>query len=386
LRVTPAGVKSYVLNYRTADGRERRYTIGKHGSPWTCDQARNKAIELRRGIAAGEDPLEMKAAIRTAVTVADLAELYLAEGPAEKPNKKASSWAADRSNIERHIKPLLGRKLVKSLTQADIAKFQADVAAGKTAADVKTGWRGRAIVEGGKGTAARSLAVLGAMLQFGVGRGLLPTNPAKGVKLYKGRKIDRFLSAADVTLVADALMAMEDEGAINTRMATAIRLLMLTGARKGEVLSAKWNYVKWERGCLELPDSKTGAKVVPLAEPALEILAEIERTASPYVLPAIKGDGHIVGVQKVWEELRDRATKLARERAIERGEPAETAPDFSTLRLHDFRHSFASFAVASGASLYVVGKVLGHRRRVRRRSTPTSTTIRSRPPLRTRPR
>jgi hypothetical protein len=88
----------------------------------------------------------------------------LSEGPAERPNKKASSWHTDRSNITRHILPLLGRKLAKALTQAEISRFQADVAAGNTAADIKTGKRGRAIVDGGKGTAARSLAVLGAML------------------------------------------------------------------------------------------------------------------------------------------------------------------------------------------------------------------------------
>src|SRR5204862_544850 len=118
-----------------------------------------------------------------ALTVSDLAHLYLVDGPAAKPNKKASSWKSDRSNIERHIMPLLGRKLVSALTQADIAKFQMDVAAGKNRADIKTGQRGRAIIEGGRGAAARSLAVLGAMLQFGVARKLVPSNPAKVVPL-----------------------------------------------------------------------------------------------------------------------------------------------------------------------------------------------------------
>ena len=341
LRVTPAGAKSYILTYRTAAGRERRITIGKHGSPWTCEDARIKAGDLQRAVAEGRDPMEDKADAKAALTIKELADLYLAEGPAEKPNKKASSWKADMSNIRRHIVPLLGDKLVKSITQADVARFQRDVAAGKTATDEKTGFRGRAIVEGGKGTAARSLAVLGAMLQFGMGRGMLPSNPAKGVKLYQGETKERFLSESEVARLAEALAAMEGEGGINPIMAASVRLLLLTGCRKNEVLGLRWDWVDFERSCLRLPDSKTGAKVVPLAAAALEVLGGLPRT-SGWVLPASSGEGHVIGLPKTWEKLRDRA-----------GLPG--------LRLHDLRHSFASFAVADGATLFMVGKVLGHK-------------------------
>ena len=341
LRVTPAGAKAYILNYRTAEGRERRFTIGKHGSPWTCEDARIKAADLLRAVSEGRDPMEEKADAKAAVTIKELADLYLSEGPAEKPNKKASSWRADESNIRRHIVPLLGSKLAKAITQADVARFQRDVAAGKTATDEKTGLRGRAIVEGGKGTAARSLAVFGAMLQFGVGRALLPSNPAKGVKLYQGEKKERFLSETEVARLAETLAAMEAEGVVNPITAAAVRLLLLTGCRKNEVLGLRWDWVDFERSCLRLPDSKTGAKVVPLAAAALEVLAGLPRT-SEWALPASKGDGHLIGLPKVWEKLRDRA-----------GLPG--------LRLHDLRHSFASFAVADGATLYMVGKVLGHK-------------------------
>jgi integrase len=360
LRVTPTGAKSYVLNYRLPDGRERRHTIGRHGSPWTCEDARAKAVELLRGLAAGVDPLEAKAQARTAVTVADLAELYLAEGPAERPSKKQSSWEQDRSKLKRHILPLLGRRAIKLLTAADVARFQADVAAGKTAADEKTGPRGRAIVRGGRTIAARATACLATMLQFAAGRGLLPANAAAGVKLLKGEKKERFLSDREVTALADALAVMEGEGAINPTMAAAVRLLMLTGCRKSEILELRWAWVDFDRRCLRLPDSKTGAKVVQLAAAAMEILCGLERR-SPYVLPASKGGGHLVGLQKAWEGLRVRATELARQRAAERGEPVERAPDLSGVRLHDLRHSFASFAVAGGATLFMVGKVLGHK-------------------------
>jgi integrase len=273
--------------------------------------------------------------------LAELADLYLAEGPAEKPNKKASSWGTDRSNIERHIKPLIGRKTARALLQNDVAKFQADVAAGKSKADVKTKKRGRAIVDGGRGTAARSLAVLGAMLQFAVKRKLIPENPAKGVPLLKAKPKERFLSDAEVAALADAIGAMEAEAKLSRTAATAMRLLLLTGCRKSEILGLRWEWVDFDRGCLRLPESKTGTKTVPLASAALELLSGLPRR-SLFVLPAGKGKGHYTGLQKDWERVRERA-------------------GLAGVRVHDLRHSFASFAVAGGDTLYMVGKVLGHR-------------------------
>ena len=342
LRVYPSGRKSYLVQYKIGGrgGRTRRISLGLHGIQ-TVEEARKKAAKLLAAVADGGDRAVDRAKSRQAFSIADLAKLYLAEGPAEKPNKKASSWATDRSNLERHVMPLLGRKLLSALTQTDIAKFQADIAAGKSRADVRTGPRGRAIVEGGRGTAARCLAVLAAMLEFAAGRKLIPINPAKGVPLLKGQKKERFLSEAEVAKLAEAVSAMEEERRLSPTAAVAIRLLMLTGCRKTEILSLRWEWVDFERGCLRLPESKTGAKVVPLAAAALELLSELPRT-SEYVLPAARGDAHYTGLQKDWERVRVRAGLLG-------------------LRLHDLRHSFASFAVADGNTLFMVGKVLGHK-------------------------
>ncbi len=214
---------------------------------------------------------------------------------------------------------------------ADVARMQADIASGKTATDERTRKRGRAIVRGGKGIAGRATTCFGTMMNFAVNRGLVPSNPAHGVQTDK-----------EVTHLAETLTAMENEALVNGTMAAAIRLLMLTGARKSEILSLKWDYIDWDRSLLRLPDSKSGAKVVPLAAPALEILASLPRKSEEWVFPGHRGNSHMTGIQKAWEAIREKA-------------------GLSDVRIHDLRHNFASFAVADGASLFLIGKVLGHR-------------------------
>jgi integrase len=346
LRVYASGRRSFVVQYRLRGGRggrTRRIVLGEYGK-MTPDEARRRAVQVLAAVDDGRDPAAERDEARSALTVADLADVYLAEGPAAKPNKRAATWATDSSNIARHIKPLLGRKPAKALTQADVAKFQADVAAGRSRADVRTGFRGRAIVEGGRGTAARSLAVLGAMLQFAVGRRLIPGNPAKGVRLLKGEAKERFLSEAEVALLGDTLAAMQTEHRLSANAANAVRLLLLTGCRKSEITSLRWDWVDFERGCLRLPTSKTGAKVVALAAAALELLAGLRERdpAGAWVLRAARGEGAYMGLQKDWERIRKEA-------------------GLDGVRLHDLRHSFASFAVADGHTLFLVGKALGHR-------------------------
>jgi integrase len=224
-----------------------------------------------------------------------------------------------------------------------VVKFQRDVAVGKSKADIKTKKHGRAIVDGGPGTAARSLAVLGALLEWAAhpDRKLIPANPAKGVKLLKAGKRERFLSETELAKLADALARLEAENRLSPITAAAIRLLLLSGCRKSEILSLRWEWVDIERGVLRLPDSKTGAKVVPLAAAAVKVLAELPRRDN-YVLPGATGTGHYIGLQKDWERVRARA-------------------GLGGVRVHDLRHSFASFAVADGNSLYLIGKVLGHK-------------------------
>jgi len=359
VRIYPSGVKAFVLQYRNSGGRTRKIALGRYGIV-TVEKAREKATKLLGAIVDGGDPSHDKRENRNAQTVGELANLYLSEGSVEKPNKKLSSWVTDRSNIDRHIKPLLGARLARGLTPLDVARFQSDVAAGKTATDEKTGPRGRAIVKGGMGIASRALSVLSAMMTFGQRRGIVTGNPTKGVEPFRGRKKERFLTDTEVAVLGQALVEMERDGSLPWVASSAIKLLLLTGARRGEILALRWEEVDVDRGCLRLKDSKTGAKVIRLAAAALSLLARLPRS-SGWVLPAIRGSGHYVGLPKHWNAVRARANAIAAARAEQEGRSVKGVPSFDDVRLHDLRHSFASFAVQSGGSLFLVGKVLGHR-------------------------
>ncbi len=221
-------------------------------------------------------------------------------------------------------------------------RFQRDVTAGKTKADAKGARkRGRVRVRGGSGTAWRATVVLAGMLSWAVGRGMRADNPAKGVRLNKLTRRERFLSGAELAKLGEAMAAFAGQG-VNASSLAIVRLLILTGARRTEIASLRWDYVDFERKALRLPDSKTGAKVVPLGAPALDVLAKLPRSdASPWVFPATRGKGFHLGVPAVWRKL-------------------VKAAGLEGVRMHDLRHGFASFAVADGDSLYLVGKVLGH--------------------------
>jgi integrase len=359
VRVYPSGTRGFILQYRNAAGRTRKIALGRYGI-LTVDQAREKATKLLGAIIDGHDPSQDKRENRQAKTVGELADLYLREGSVEKPNKKLSSWETDRSNIERHIRPLLGTRLARGLTKFDAARFQSDVAAGKTAKDEKTGPRGRAIVKGGKGIASRVLSVLSAMMTFGEGRGIVLSNPTKGVKPFQGRKTERFLTDTEVGILGEALIEMERDGSLPRVASAAIKLLLLTGARRGEILALQWEEVDLDRACLRLKDSKTGAKVIRLAAAALSLLAALPRS-SRWVLPAAKGSGHYIGLPKHWDTVKARANAIAVRRAERERRSLEGVLQFDDVRLNDLRHSFASFAVQSGGSLFLVGKVLGHK-------------------------
>ncbi|MER9142037.1 site-specific integrase [Mesorhizobium sp. M0871] len=339
VRVRSSGSKSFVAVYRIG-GRNtplRRVTIGAVGKI-EADAAREQAKRIIRQAELGQDFAADKARARAERTFEEVCNLYLIEGC---DTKKPSTLLTDKGRIERHIKPLLGKKRISEITRPDIERFMRDVAAGKTAADIKTKARGRAIVEGGKGTAARTVGLLGGIFSFAVSRQLRADNPVRGVKRYPDQKGEKFLSAAELARVGSALAEAEAAGA-NPAGVAVIRLLAFTGARKSEIATLKWSEVDLERGYLRLGDSKTGAKVIPIGAPAKEILANVSAVeGSDYVFPASAGKGHFQGVERVWRKVR-------------------SAAGFSSLRLHDLRHSFASVGLARGDALSIIGAILGH--------------------------
>lgn len=342
VRARGSGAKSFILKYRMGSA-VRRYTLGKVGSPYTVDEAREAAVKILQSVKAGDDPMKAKRAWSAAITVDELIEAYLHEGRVSKPDKRESSWKSDESVFRRHVSPLLGKRLARDLCRRDLERLQADVLTGRTAKDEKTRKRGRAIIRGGPGAAGCTIRSMAAMLSWAVQQEIIPQNPAVGVKKVATRKRERYLTMTEARHLLETLRELVASGDIPDAHAAIIRLLLFTGARKSEILNLTWGEVDLERGRILLPwhRSKTGEKMIPLNSAAVKEIMVRPRTG-PYVFPAARGDGPTVGLYKTWDQVRD-AAKLP------------------GVRIHDLRHSFASFAAADGASLYLIGKALGHR-------------------------
>ncbi|MCP4101202.1 MAG: integrase arm-type DNA-binding domain-containing protein, partial [Lentisphaerae bacterium] len=261
IKIAKGGRKTYVCKYRVGSGRSaptRRMTIGAHGSPWTVDQARIEARKILGRVANGEDPAKEKQDTKKQITVAELCDLYLEQGTG---TKKASTIATDEGRIERHIKPLLGKKKVPDVTRADIKRFLQDVANGKTATDVKTGLHGRAIVRGGKGTASRTVGLLGGIFTYAFDCGFIEINPVRGVKRFPDKKGQRYLSQKELVALGQAMHEAIEHGE-NPYAIAILKLLIFTGARKAEIEMLKWSEVDFDGGYLRLEDSKTGQKAI----------------------------------------------------------------------------------------------------------------------------
>jgi integrase len=346
VRIWPSGKKVFCVRFRRAK-RTEMHTIGNFGDPWSTDQARAKATELLLRLSDGHINSRDKRTNRL-MSVKELCERYLSEGPNTKITKRASSWKTDITNLRRHVQPLIGKRLVNDLTRSDIERLVRDVTDGVTAGDIHTKRQGVARVRGGAGSAARVKTTLAAMFNWAVIHELMDKNPAKGVQVAKTRKLERFLSDAEASKLLSTLADQTAGGFMNRQHADVIRLLLFTGARKSEVLGLRWSEVDLLRNRLSIPPERTkcgtqnGVRRIPLGTAAKDILGNIERT-SEYVFPADrKGrSGHMTGIQKTWKRICEFC-------------------GLGNMRLHDLRHSFASFAIANGESIFVISNVLGH--------------------------
>jgi integrase len=339
---------SYIVVYRTVEGRQRWQTIGRHGSPWTPDTAREAAKRILGHVVEGADPAAEKHAKRKAASVAELCDLYIADAEAgrlltrRKVAKKPSTIATDKGRIERHIKPLLGTMKVAAVTREDVDGFMHAVAEGRTVARIKTGKkRGLANVRGGKGAASRTVGLLGAIFTYAVRYRMRPDNPVRGVTRFADGRRERRLSEEEYRALGKALRKAEAASVWPAAVA-ATRFLAVTGWRSGEALKLSWNELDLARRTTTLPDSKTGRSVRPLSHAACDVLRSLTRSGD-LVFPATRGDGCMGGFPKLWKRI----AKL--------GElPTDITP-------HTFRHSFASLAGDLGYSELTIAALVGHK-------------------------
>jgi integrase len=342
-------VVSYILKYVTVDGRQRLYTIGKHGKPWNPATARDEAIRLLGEIVSKQDPAADKKSRRQAATVAELCDMYLADVEAGrvlikgKP-KKASTIVTDRGRIERHIKPLLGSLKVAAVTSHDIEVFMHAVADGKTAGKTKTAKkRGLANVRGGKGAASRTVGLLGGIFTYAIKHKMRPNNPVAGIERYADGERDRRLTDAEYQALGKVLNAPSK---IWPPAIAAAHFLLLTGWRKGEVLNLRQGAIDLARRTATLGDTKTSRfvprSIRPLSQAACDLLASHMRVKdSDLIFPAARGTGPM-SFQKAFAKIIELAAL-----------PADITP-------HVLRHSFASIAGDLGYSELTIAALIGH--------------------------
>lgn len=346
LRVFASGKRSYVLQYR-ALGRSRRFTIGLHGV-WTAESARQEArVQLGR-VAKGDNPAEERQLDHKAITVKELCTLYvndmnagLIRGKGGR-SKKPHTISTDTGRINRHIIPLVGTRRVKDLTKADVIKLMKDVIVGKTRMSEKTGkLRGKAIVRGGAGTAARTVSLLGGILTYAIESGIISSNPAHGIRKPKDAVRTRRLTEAEYRTLGDMLRKAE----LDDKFAPSIdiiRLIALTGCRRSEIVGLKWVEADVEGSCLRLIASKEGMSVRPVGLPVVELLEERRKTSTgTYVISGYGDDNAFGGFPRHWDQIF-KASPLA-----------DVTP-------HVLRHSFASLANDLGFTEMTIAALVGH--------------------------
>lgn len=322
VRIKPSGVKSYVVQYRTRQtGDSRRKTVGKHGPLLTFDQARKAARIILADALRGNDPVAEARAARKAPTVKDLAADYMEQHAI--PKKRPRSVAVDRSMLNRIILPKLGRKKVEVVQSRDIYAIHS--------AMKETPYQ-----------ANRVLALLSKMFSLAVKWGWRSDNPVRGIERYHEERRERWLSDKELRRL---LAILADHP--NQRAANAVRFQLLTGARIGEVLSAHWSHIDFDRGIWTKPSHHTKQKRtehLPLSASAMMLLTEMREESgsdTEFIFPGDAPGKPLQYLKKFWRSVTEQA-------------------GLENYRLHDNRHTHASHLVSSGLSLEIVGRLLGH--------------------------
>ena len=351
VRVTSAGAKAFVLNYR-AGGRERRITIGSYPD-WKVAAAREQAKQLKRRIDVGDDPMAERHTERAAPTMDSLADRFVAE---HLLKRRPATQTDYKGILNLYIRPTLGKLKVADLRHTDVERLHAAVAK-------KAPYR-----------ANRTVAVLSKMLSLAVKWEMRTDNPARGIERAPEHKRERYLSVAEIASLGVALAASKERSSAN-----AIRLLLLTGARKSEVLKAQWSEIDLEAGVWVKPSAHTKTKKdhrVPLSAPARVLLMEMRADAdkrakqggrSEFLFPGDSDDKPVGDIKKTWAAVC-KAAGLGRVVAVTdkvgkavRDKAGELVTEWQAdARLHDLRHTYASILASHGLSLPIIGQLLGH--------------------------
>ncbi len=344
LRVTSGGAKSFVLDYRV-DGRQRRITLGSYPD-WTVQAARAAAKAKKRDVDQGQDPMGERQALRDAPTIQDLWERY----KTEKLSKKAARTQLDETSMwQKIILPRLAKTRVADVTHSDLDELHRDITKIR-----KTPVR-----------ANRTIEVLRGAFNLAIRWHWRQDNPAKGVQRNPEEKRERYLNKTDLMALARALNGHKEVASAN-----AIKLLMLTGARRGEVLNARWDMFDLENGVWTKPSAHTKQRRihrVPLNGPAIELLRSIHSESKSDFVFEGAGDNPLTDIKRTWSSackaagLTVKIPKRTRSgKAVIDKSGSPVMVDQPNVRIHDLRHSFASILVSAGASLPLIGQLLGH--------------------------
>ena len=322
VRVHASGRKVYVVQTRGPDGAPKRVSIGRHGDT-SAEQARKSAACVIDRIKQGEEPFEPAPAPEP--TVADLAERYMESHV--RVNCRPNTVSAFGRVVRLYIVPRIGRLPLSEVERSHVSALHFELR--------DKPYQANTVVD-----------VLGRMFRLAEAWGMTPPrrNPCRSVRRYRERRRERILSPAEYGALGRVLDEAEAEGSVSPSAVAAIRLLLLTGCRKSEVLGLRWDDVDRTAGEVRLRDGKTGLRQVPLTPAVEAVLDALPRAGdNAWVIAGINPGDHYKNLDAAWQRLRSRA-------------------GLGDVRIHDLRHSFASRALALGAGLSTIGALLGHRR------------------------
>jgi integrase len=352
LRISPNGVRTWIVKYRTNGGGrtapQRMLTLGPY-TALSSTEARQRARKVKADASLGGDAASALTAQRREVTIEQLVEFYANNGLFVQRGirlgqpMKAQTAQYTLARLRNHVVPLLGKKRLADLTEGDVERFARDVAARRTARTVRFGARTR-IVRGGEGAARKVIRDLSALISFAQHERLIVHNPVATSNVRKtDNRRERYLTLAELGRLGAALEEIEAAGA-NPKAVAIIRLWVLTGARRNEIAGLRWREVDLDRGLMTLDDTKTGRSVRPLGAAALKLLKSRHQTSfdsNAFVFPAERGDGFYTGTKRIWPLVTTRA-------------------DLKNVTPHTLRHTLGSVAASSGEALLMIGSMLGH--------------------------